>query len=182
MIPVGYMAKRVAKKPDWLNADQVEDIYSVSGCISDDFEDYVNYWKHNGYWLFNSPEVIESVAKENNIDLDGTTMFYYESYEFQSYEDEPKWEKYHPEDSVETNVVTPGRKSLQGYDIVSVSNGIAPECSYLSCNHMAEEIKVNRHCLLESFGFAKELIEQQAFANCEPGPCRIFAVYTVENA
>ena len=29
MIPVGYMAKRVCKKPDWLQATQVIDIYSV---------------------------------------------------------------------------------------------------------------------------------------------------------
>jgi hypothetical protein len=41
MIPVGYMAKRVFKKPDWLQATQVVDIYSVSGCISQDFADYL---------------------------------------------------------------------------------------------------------------------------------------------
>ncbi len=50
MIPVGYMAKRVSKKPDWLQAAQVIDIYSVSGCVSEDFADYIDYWKHNGYW------------------------------------------------------------------------------------------------------------------------------------
>lgn len=51
MIPIGYMAKHVVKKPDWLQTNQVEDIYSVSNCISDDFADYINYWQHNGYWL-----------------------------------------------------------------------------------------------------------------------------------
>lgn len=49
MIPVGYMAKRVYKKPHWLQAPQVVDVYSVSNCVSDDFADYVNCWKHNGY-------------------------------------------------------------------------------------------------------------------------------------
>jgi hypothetical protein len=48
MIPVGYMAKRVHKRPDWLQAPHVVDIFSVSGCISEDFADYINYWKHNG--------------------------------------------------------------------------------------------------------------------------------------
>jgi hypothetical protein len=52
MIPAGYMAKRVYKRPDWLKAPHVAEIYSVSGRISEDFADYINYWKHNGYWYF----------------------------------------------------------------------------------------------------------------------------------
>jgi hypothetical protein len=55
MIPVGYMFKKVMQRPDWLNADGVDDIYSLSGCTSEYFTDYIDYWKHNGYWLFNSP-------------------------------------------------------------------------------------------------------------------------------
>jgi len=35
MIPVGYMAKRVVKKPEWLKASNVADIYSVSSCCSE---------------------------------------------------------------------------------------------------------------------------------------------------
>jgi hypothetical protein len=81
MIPAGYMAKRVARKPDWLKANRVEAIYSVSGCFPKNFADYINFWKHNGYWLFNSTEVIEQVAREQSIDLTGTTMFYYEVHE-----------------------------------------------------------------------------------------------------
>ena len=34
MRPAGYMAKKVVRRPDWLQADSVEDVYSVSGCIS----------------------------------------------------------------------------------------------------------------------------------------------------
>lgn len=56
MIPAGYMAKRVVRKPDWLTTNRVEDIYSVSGCISKDFADYITFWKHNGYWLFDSSD------------------------------------------------------------------------------------------------------------------------------
>ncbi len=57
MIPIGYMAKIVATKPDWLKNIDVVDIYSVSGCISSDFADYINYWKRNGYCFFDSPEI-----------------------------------------------------------------------------------------------------------------------------
>ncbi|MGQ0554553.1 MAG: hypothetical protein ACT4PN_01220, partial [Nitrospiraceae bacterium] len=76
MIPAGYMAKRVVGNPDWLKASGVEDIYAVSGCISKDFADYIKFWKHNGYWFFDSPDIIEQVAQEHSIDLAGTTMFY----------------------------------------------------------------------------------------------------------
>lgn len=182
MIPVGYMAKKVVKKPDWLQADMVTDIYSVSGCVSPDFADYINYWKHNGYWLFDSPEIIKQIASDNGIDLKGIKYFYYEAYELQCYEDDPEWEEYSPEKSFETNVIIPTQKTLEGFDIVSFSNGNDPECSYLSCNNMAKEIKVNEHCLLETFEEAEQLLNKTAFVGCEPGPCRIFAVYSIPNA
>jgi len=82
MVPAGYLAKRVSKRPDWLRA-QVVDIYSVSGCVSEDFADYIDYWKHNGYWLFDSPEVIRTLAEEHSIELEGTTLFFYEVYEME---------------------------------------------------------------------------------------------------
>lgn len=83
MIPAGCLYKKVAIKPDWLKAETVLDVYSLSNCISDDFADYINYWKHNGYWLFNAPEVIEEVAVNEGIDLSGMTLFYYEVYEYE---------------------------------------------------------------------------------------------------
>jgi hypothetical protein len=49
----------VVKKPHWLKATDVDDLYSVSSCFSEDFTDYINYWKHNGYWFFDSPEIIK---------------------------------------------------------------------------------------------------------------------------
>ncbi|WP_291168048.1 hypothetical protein [Gimesia sp.] len=179
MIPVGYMAKRVESKPDFLKNDQVEDIYSVSNCISDKFADYIEFWKHNGFWMFNSPEEIFSLAKEHGLSLDGTKIFYYEVYKYQCHEDNLDWEYFKPEKSFVTNVQVPAKKVLEGYDIVSFSQENAPECSYLSCNHMAETIPVNRHCLIEIFDEAKLLLSQGAFKGCEPGPCRIFAVYSL---
>ena len=55
MIPVGYMYKKIVIKPDWLKAANIVDVYSLSNCISHGFADYINYWQHNGYWLFDSP-------------------------------------------------------------------------------------------------------------------------------
>ena len=74
MVPAGYMAKRVVARPDWLPAERVSSIYSVSGCVSDNFAEYITFWRHNGYWLFDSPAVITDVAPRGCAERDGRRM------------------------------------------------------------------------------------------------------------
>ncbi len=178
MIPVGYMAKRVSERPEWLEANQVVDIYSVSSCVSDDFADYIKYWEHNGYWFFDSPEVMLCVARENSLSLEGTSLFYYEAHELEF--DGKGWKEYGPEASIPTNVVLPASKRLEGFDVVTFYARTSPECSPLSCNSVAKELPTNTHCLLASFKEAEMHINSGAFAKCEPGPYRIFSVYSVD--
>lgn len=129
MVPGGYMAKRVVSKPDWLKASGIEDIYSVSGCLSKDFADYITFWKHNGHWFFDSPEVIEHVAREHSIDLAGSTMFYYEVHE-QEFDDAiGQWCPYERKEVFTTNVRLPDQTNLAGFDIVSSASRNSPECS-----------------------------------------------------
>jgi len=180
VIPVGYLAKRVDCRPDWLNAAYVADVYSVSECISKNFADYINYWKHNGYWLFDSPQIIQEVAEENGVDLTGTTLFFYEAHELEFDDEECQWRTVTPEPSFTTQVSLPSDKTLEGYDVVTFSSGTTAECSPLSCNMLATELKTNQHCLLTSFEQTKQLIEAGKFQNSEPGPFRIFAVYSTE--
>jgi len=174
------MAKQVVSKPDWHKANGVEDIYSVSGCISKDFADYITFWKHNGYWFFASPEVIDQVAREQSIDLTSTTIFYYEVYEQEFDDAKEQWCPYEREESFTTNVHLPDQKILAGFDVASSSQKNSPECSPLSCNSLANEIQTNPHCLLPDFETAKRLVETGRFKNSEPGPYRIFAIYTLE--
>jgi hypothetical protein len=180
MTPAGYLAKNVVTCPDWLKADHVVDVYSVSNCVSEDFADYINRWKHNGYWLFDSPEAIKEVAKEISVELENTRLFYYTVHDLEYDEDEKSWIPFEPEASFKTQVLEPEIKSLEGYDVVTFSAGTSPECSPLSCNSLASEIETNEHCLLPSFETAKELLEEGRFENSEPGPYRIFAVYSVQ--
>jgi hypothetical protein len=129
MIPVGYMAKRVYKRPDWLKASQVSDIYSVSNCISENFADYINYWKHNGYWFFDSPDIIQNIAKENSLQLEGTALFYYEAHEVEF--DNERWQPYLPEPSFPTNVIPPSASTLRASMWLLFSSGLrqsAPRC------------------------------------------------------
>ncbi len=177
MIPVGYMAKHVCKKPDWLKAPTVIDLYSVSGCNSEDFADYIDFWKYNGYWLFDSADVIRAVSQENSIDLTGTSLFYYEAYEKEF--DGKIWRSFAPDPVFPTNIQIPPNKQLEGFDVVTFMVGRRPECSPLSCNSLAEELRTNEHCLLESFEDAERNISGGHFVKCEPGPYRILSVYSV---
>lgn len=174
------MAKRVERVPDWLDAPSVEDIYSVSSCISKDFADFINYWEHNGYWLFDSPDAIRCLAEENALPLEGTELFYYEVYENQFDEKAGRWEPFGPEPSFDLAVRTPSTARLEGYDVVSFFAGTSPECSPLSCNNLAGRIRTNRHCLLSTFELAKSIVDNGDVFSCEPGPYRIFAVHTVD--
>jgi hypothetical protein len=178
MILVGYMAKRVSEGREFLHVPSVVDVYSVSSCISDDFADYINFWKHNGYWLFDSPEIIQAIAKENSIDIDGTKLFFYEAHEMEF--DGQKWRTFASEPSFPMNVKPPSQKRLEGFDVVTFWPGKSPGHSPLSCNGLAEDIPTNSHCLLESFEEAESHLNAGRFVKCEPGPYRIFAVYSVD--
>lgn len=182
MIPVGYMYKTISNKPDWLKAEQVVDIYSVSSCVSEDFDDWINYWKHNGYWFFDSPKIIRDLSMEHGISLDSMKLFFYLAYEQQWDGEDEEWISYAPEKSFSTNVLLPEESLLQGFDVVSFSSQTSAECSPLSCNHMAQELNVNPHCLLDSFKEAKRCVETGKIEECEPGPYRIIEVHSVEYA
>lgn len=179
MIPVGYMAKRVSLRPEWLKAERVEDIYSVSSCVSNDFADYFTYWKHNGFWFFDSPEIIKELSQQNSIELTRTMLFFYEAYEFEFNIDEGEWTAFQPDPAFKTDIALPTEKRLEGYDVVNF-DGSQADCSPLSCNSLARDVETNRHCLLASFERAKQLVEEGIFKNAEPGNNRIFAVYSLE--
>ena len=178
MNAVGYMAKWVVESPKGFENTDIVDVYSVSSCITRDFADYINFWKHNGYWFFDSPQIIRQVAEEESIVLTGSKLFFYEVYNLEFHEDN-SWKPFEPEATFTTDIKKPGFKNLEGYDIVTFSCGNTAQCSPLSCNWLANTIPVNKHCLLSSFADAKQLLENGKFENSEAGPYRIFAVYSV---
>lgn len=182
MLPIGYMYKVVRDPPKDLKNDKVERVYSVSACINDDFGDWVQYWKHNGFWFFDDPEIIQKIAKDNNIDLSEMKLFFYKAYDLQWNDVDERWESFSPEPSFKTDVVLPNRSDFEGFDLVTFYARTSAEHSPLSCNYLAQEVEVNENCLLDSFERAKILLESGRFSRCEPGPYRIFEVYSVEDA
>ena len=180
MIPLGYMLKQVAATPEWMKAPQVKQVFSVSNCVSRDFADYVPRWRHNGWWLFDSPAALHALAADMHVPVAGLTMFYYEAFEQEYDADKKAWTAIASEPDVPTNVQIPASKHLQGFDVVTFTVHTTPECSPLSCNALAAEIGTNPSCLLDSLERARALLESGAFDNSEPGPFRIVAVYTLE--
>jgi hypothetical protein len=179
MIPAGYLYKSVVDAPDSVGAPARADVYSVSGCISSNFADYIPYWRHNGYWLFDSPEIIERLAAEHAIDLTGHTLFYYEVLEEQYDEDARAWRPLPGNLPFPVDVQRPAAKRLEGFDVVTFSVGTSPECSPLTCNGVAARVGVNSHSLLDTLESARAALESRIFEDSEPGPLRIFAVYTI---
>ena len=179
MQAAGYMAKTVRKAPGWLDSSRVDDVYSVSGCVSKDFLNPVDFWQHNGYWLFDRPATIQQLAEQDGLELSDTQLFYYEVYENEYNGKDQRWEPVTPDASFPLDVVKPASAQLQGFDVVSFSAGTRAECTPLSCNGMARDIHTNQHCLLSSLEEARALLEQGRFNTGEPGPYRIFAVYTL---
>jgi len=173
------MAKRVPKRSDRFQAPHVVAVFSVSDCNCENFTDYVPCWKHNGYWLFDSPEVIRTVARENSILLAGTSLFYYEAYENDF--DGERWTPWSPEPSFQSDVLAPSGKQRAGFDVVSFTAKTSPECSGLSCSSLAAELRTNvTTVFFDSLDEAETNLSRGAFNESEPGPYRIFAVYSVD--
>jgi hypothetical protein len=178
LIPAGYLYKTVRARPEWLDASSgVIEVLSVSGCHSTMFADYVEHWKHNGYWLFDAPTHMHDIARQAEIDLSELTLFYYELYGDEFDDTTKTWSAIKPDGPV--RVTLTGAKVLHGFDVVSFSQRNAPECSPLSCNNLSDVIPVNPQCLFPTLDEAEDAINKGLFEGGEPGPYRIIAVYTV---
>ena len=181
MISAGYLYKQVSSRSDWLGKPGLpQRIYSMSPHISRDFAEYVSLSLHNGFWLFDRPEIMEDIAAQLGVNLNGLTCFYYEEYNLQYDTERDCWLPVEPDQNIPTAVELPKKATLEGYDIVTFSTGNSPECSPLSCNAIAADVTVNDNCLFDSLDDAKRALESGLFRNAEPGPCRIVAVHTVD--
>jgi hypothetical protein len=138
--------------------------------------DLTRDYRPNGYMLSQSPEIIRELASFHSIDLTDTMLFYYEIHELQYDEDDAEWKPFEPH--WPTRVGTPSVKTLEGYDVVTCHHSSRPECS-LSCTTLPTKVETNEHCLLPSFERAEQLLNEGRFDKSEPGPFRIFAVYSV---
>ena len=170
-ILIGYFPKRTAKTPTWLKNPIVEEICSVSCCISEDPDNWIEKWRHNEMGMYESPEAAWSVVPD--LDREKFELYAYRMLPIEFNDGAPAPFNVPLFDLTPLDVTF----TQLGYDVVSNSTGNWFECSPLSCNHMADSVDVNRHCLLDSVERAIELAKRCEAEGCEPGPYYLLEVF-----
>ncbi|GDY19546.1 hypothetical protein LBMAG56_08910 [Verrucomicrobiota bacterium] len=178
---IGYFAKLTMKRPDWLTAPQVEEICSASTCMSRADWDWLNVWKHNEMWLYDSPDLATDVVPAEK--LAACDVYAYRLYPVRFVQG---CRKLFTIPMVKPSALNSGFERF-GYDLFSRTfekiSDCSPlfECSPLSCNNLAAEVPTNRYCLLdtaeEAFSLAPTLEVPGQPPRGEPGPYFIVEVW-----
>jgi len=173
MIDGGYFAKRIASKPEWLNAPAVREICSASDCISVAPEGWIKYWLHNEFGWFN--RVCDALAVLPPDQRAQFRLFAYRIYH-QRFSAGARYELALPGD-VRPDPIPPAFESL-GFDSVnkSLESVLGFECSPLSCNSMAGEIETNEYCLFDSVDAAVAGAIRFSVEQPEPGDYYVIEV------
>jgi hypothetical protein len=179
LVLIGILAKKVAKRPEWLKAN-VREICSVSDCVSSAPDGRIERWTHNDFGLYNTEQLAwETVAKTER---DEYTLFAYRM--FPARFDQTGAHPFDPGSDLKPS--QPGLEELPdegalsayeklGCDIVSRSSYFF-ECSPLSCNSKANEHAVNPFCLVDELQRAVDLGREFAATEPEPGPYFVIEV------
>jgi len=169
-IDVGYFPKTTKTSSDWLKAPVVEEICSVSECISPGPREWILKWRHNDLGFFDTEAVALLVAGDDRAMFD---LYAYRVYPLE----------------LDNGVARPWRPPIGplaldlrdyeflGHDIASRSAGRHCECSPLSCNGAAAEYPVNRFCLIAECSVAYQAAIDISKGNYEPGPYHLFEVH-----
>jgi hypothetical protein len=183
MIAAGYGVRNISIDRNWLGLEHVKDSYCAIDCTEQLIE--YDFPRINGHDFCDSPSVIEDIALEQNVSLEGVKMFYYEVYNQEFDEETLAWRDFKDLSRIEgidTDVQIPSHFTFEGFDIRPYM--YTPQCSVLFCNQVAKDVTVNEHCLISDFETAKSFIESECRNSeikqlGEPGPYRIYAVYTI---
>jgi hypothetical protein len=167
---IGYFPKRVTRAPEWLTAPQVREICSVSECVAQGPEGWIENWTHNDLGVYDTLS-----AASERIPTDERTEFQVFAYRLV-----PRLFDKGSEISLTLPPIAPEplpeRFASLGFDVVSRSMGASFECSPLSCNDMASEIATNEFCLVETIERAIEVALQFSLEEPEPGPYVVIEV------
>jgi len=162
---VGYFPKQCEVPAGWRTAaatSHVTEICSISGCIASSPDGWIDHWLHNDWGFFNAPSDAGRVVPSGST---GFVIFAYRllPLQFEGGETKPI--------GLGDLAVEPLPADFQslGFDVVSRSISAFFECSPLSCNYMANEIPVNRHCLIDDLDQAVKVAERFSREQPEPG-------------
>lgn len=174
---IGYFPKTVVTRPDWLAAEGVREVCSVSECVSPGPEGWIGRWLHNEMWVFDDEEAAWGMVPGGR----SNPAFLLFAYRIFPVEFDEGGQRPFAIPPLAVQPLTGCYRRL-GYDAVSRSCGTTFECSPLSCNHAAERFEVNGHCLAgdpaEAFRLAA--LFSRAEEGYEPGPYFVVEVWRRE--
>ena len=170
-ILVGYFPKKTATRPGWLENTQVQEICSVSLCISPGPDDWISHWKHNELGFYSTESSAWSIIADA---VDRFDLYAYKLYPFHCLNQQTESIAC---PSVSNNKLSPDFVFL-GYDIITKSSSDFFECSPLSCNNGARDFPVNQYCLIDDEATALAVLQAiYRDGGYEPGPYYLFQVY-----
>ncbi len=169
LILAGYFPKDTRVPEGWTGPAHVTGICSVSDCVASSPPDWIEHWLHNDWGLFNSPADAQSVVPPGSSQY---ALFAYRLLPLR-FVDGRSERLAIPE----LTVVPPGPDFLPlGFDAVSRLYSAFFECSPLSCNGLADEVEVNRFCLVDGLERAAALAERFSREQPEPGAYYVLEV------
>jgi len=162
---VGYFPKQCEVPAGWQYAaatSHVIEICSVSGCIAPSPDGWIDHWLHNDWGFFNTPSDAGHVVPS------GSTGFVIFAYRLLPLQFEGGETKPIGLGDLAVEPLPVDFRSL-GFDVVNKTFSAFFECSPLSCNYMANEIPVNRYCLVDDPDQAVKVAERFSVEQPEPG-------------
>jgi hypothetical protein len=176
-IDAGFFPKHIEPRPQFLHAPGVQEICSVSTCISSGPEDWIKLWLHNDLGWFNRmSDALRTIpsAQESQ----------YRLFAYRMYPEVLTGRGRVPlilPDNVQPEPI-PGEFRSVGFDSASKSmeTVLGFECSPLSCNGMAAEISANEFCLFS--GLNEAIAGAERFAAEQPEPGDYYVIEVLEGS
>jgi hypothetical protein len=190
---IGYFPRHPVPGPQGLSPGGVERVCSLGHYVSDGPANWIDQWRHNEMWFYDSEELVRKVIAEAiQIHLEpdperdppwqvrltrerGAEFEYFAYKLFPVSFTEGKPETF----PVPVLKVAPLAEDYQrlGYDAVNKTGCAHFECSPLCCNGMSEEIPVNRWCLIDEQERAFAVANYFSVRKPEPGPYFVVEVW-----
>ena len=175
MIDGGYFPKRIAATPDGLELPGVQEICSVSHCISPAPDEWIDRWLHNEWGWYNTLADAQRVipaGHEGDFRLFAYRL-HHEVFTAAGRVPLPVPDDVRPE---------PMGAEFQrlGFDSAnrSMPTVLGFECSPLTCNRMAREMEANAHGLFPTLESA--IAGADRFAAEQPEPGEYFVIEVLE--
>lgn len=169
---IGYFPKKVTENPAHQKVSNVKEICSAGLCFFEEPGDWLEKWKHNEYFLYDTPEIAKSII-EDLADRDQYDLYAFKQYPIRIEEGNATEEEIK---SINVEALSDAFRFL-GYDAVSKDMSEEFGCSPLSCNYGADIIATNEYCLFSTFEEALSGAKIFSTGEWEAGPYYIIEVY-----